>query len=71
MVTMYMTYTGHRGTNGKRDKRTIATTVFNGFENLIFVSLHTYTDHSIMVHLVYIRPCGVPDKLCVFPADES
>jgi hypothetical protein len=34
MVTMYMTYTGHRGTNGKR---TIATTAFNGFENLIFI----------------------------------
>ena len=23
-----------------------------------------------MVHFVYIKPGGVPDKLCVFPADE-
>ena len=23
-----------------------------------------------MVHHVYIKPGGVPDKLCVFPADE-
>ena len=28
-------------------------------------------NHSILVHLVYIKPGGVPDKLCVFPADES
>ena len=28
-------------------------------------------NHSIVVHLVYIKPCGVSDKLCVFPADES
>ena len=26
---------------------------------------------SILVHHVYIKPGGVPDKLCVFPADES
>ena len=24
-----------------------------------------------MVHLVYIKPGGEPDKLCVFPADQS
>ena len=24
-----------------------------------------------MVHLVFIKPGGVPDKLCIFPADES
>ena len=24
-----------------------------------------------LVHLVYIKPNGVPDKLCVFSADES
>ena len=28
-------------------------------------------NHSILVHLVYIKPGGVPDRLCVFPADES
>ena len=28
-------------------------------------------NHSIMVHPVYIKPGGVSDKLCVFPADES
>ena len=27
---------------------------------------------SIMVHhTMYIKPGGVPDKLCVFPTDES
>ena len=28
-------------------------------------------NHIILVHIVYIKPGGVPDKLCVFPADES
>ena len=28
-------------------------------------------NHSIMVHHVCMKPDGVPDKLCVFSADES
>ena len=27
-------------------------------------------NHSILAHHVYIKPGGVPDKLCIFPADE-
>ena len=30
-----------------------------------------YTCTSIMVHLVYIKPGGVPDMLCIFHVDES
>ena len=30
-----------------------------------------YVAGVLMVHLVYIKPSGVPDKLCVFPADEN
>ena len=24
-------------------------------------------NHSIMVHLAYVKPADVPDKLCIFP----
>ena len=27
-------------------------------------------NHSILVHLVYVKLGGVPDNICVFPADE-
>ena len=27
--------------------------------------------NTCLVHHVYRKPGGVPDKLCVFPADES
>ena len=34
-----------------------------------YMYMYMYT--SILVHLTYIKPGGVSDKLCVFPADES
>ena len=33
--------------------------------------IHMYMYMCIMVHHVYIKPGGMPDKLCLFPADES
>ena len=41
------------------------------YMHTVYIISSVSQNHKLSVHYVYIKPGGVPGKLCVFPADES